>query len=104
MSVTEQEVIDIQEAKDIAFVRAHKGMVHVSDPEALPAFTDGRGVFDVDLHGRKLDAFVEKHKLEYRIDSEDLLPGINSSSENRPVYYGRALWIKRPRPLPNTVA
>ena len=102
MSSTEQKLIDIQEAKDIAFVRAQKGMVHLSDPEALAAFTDGRGVFDVDLHCRKLDAFVAKHKLEYRIDSEDLLPGVDSSSESRPVYYGCARWIKRSRPVPNT--
>ena len=51
MSGTKRELIDIQEAKDIAFVRAHKGIVHVSDPEALAAFTDGRGVFDVDFCG-----------------------------------------------------
>jgi hypothetical protein len=101
MSSTEQELIDIQEAKDIAFVRAQKGMVHVSDPEALAAFTDGRGVFDVDLHWRKLDAFVAKHKLDYRIDSEDLLPSVNSSPESRPVYYGCARWMRRSRPRPN---
>jgi len=98
MSSTGQEVIDIQEAKDISFVRTQKGMVHVSDPEALAAFTDGRGVFDVDLHCRKLDAFVAKHKLECHLDSENLL------SESRPVYYGRARWIKRSRPLPNKTA
>ena len=62
-----------QEATDIAFVRARTGMVHVSDPEALAAFTDGRGTFDVDPHCRKLDAFVAKHKLECRLASEDLL-------------------------------
>jgi hypothetical protein len=89
-----------QEATDIAFVRARTGMVHVSDPEALAAFTDGRGTFDVDPHCRKLDAFVAKHKLECRLASEDLLPGLNSASENRPVYYGRAWWIKRSRPRP----
>jgi hypothetical protein len=98
MGSTSQVTIDIQEAKDIAFVRAHKGMVHVSDPQALSAFTDGRGVFDVDLHCRKLEAFMANHKLHYRIDSEGLLPG------GRPVYYGRALWIKRSPRLPNAVA
>jgi len=98
MSSASQDVIDIQEAKDIAFVRAQKGMVHVSDPEALSAFTDGRGIFDVDLHCRKLDAFVAHHKLEYRIESEDLLPG------GRPVYYGCARWLKRSRSLPTPSA
>jgi hypothetical protein len=102
MSRTGQELIDIREAKDIAFVRAQKGMVHVSDPEALAAFGDGRGVFDADLHCRKLEAFVAKHKLEYRIDSEDLLPGTDSSSKSRPVYHGCARWIKPSRPLSNT--
>jgi len=90
-----EQVVDIQEAKDIAFVKAETGMVHVCDPEALAAFTDGSGVFDVDPHCRKLDAFVAKHKLEYRIESEDLLASLDSSSENRPVYYGVARWIKR---------
>ena len=77
-----------QEAIDLAFVRARTGMLHVSDPEALAAFTDGRGVFDVDQHCKKLDAFVAKHNLEARLDSEDLLPGVNSLSERRPVYFG----------------
>ena len=90
-----RQLVDIQEVKDIAFVKARTGMVHVCDPEALAAFTDGTGVFDVDLRCRKLDAFVAKHKLEYRIESEDLLPSLDSSSENRPVYYGVARWIKR---------
>jgi hypothetical protein len=93
-----------QEAIDIAFVRARTGMVHVSDPEALAAFTDGSGIFDVDPHCRKLDTFVAKHKLECRLDSEDLLPGLNSASESRPVYYGRAWWIKRSRPRRPTTA
>jgi hypothetical protein len=99
----QQEAIDIREAADIAFVRARTGMHHVSDPEALAAFSDGRGVFDVDPHCKKLDAFVAKHKLEALLESEDLLPGIGSQSESRPVYYGRAKWIKRTRLRP-TVA
>lgn len=98
MSSTSQDAIDIQGAKDVAFVRARTGMVHVSDHEVLSAFTDGRGVFDVDLNCRKLDAFVAHHKLEYRMDSEDLLPG------GRPVYYGRAPWLKRFRSLPTPSA
>jgi hypothetical protein len=48
-------------AMDIAFVRARTGIAHVSDPDALAAFSDGRGVFDVDPDCRKLDAFVAKH-------------------------------------------
>src|SRR5580692_9636627 len=98
MSSTEQEAIDI------AFVRARTGMVHVSDPKALAAFTDGRGVFDVDPHCRKLDTFVAKHKLSAVLASEDLLPSLNSASESRPVYYGVAWWIKRSRPRPTTAA
>jgi hypothetical protein len=94
MSSTEQE------ATDVAFVRALTGMVHVSDPEALGAFTDGRGVFDVDAHCRKLDAFVAKHKLECRLDSEDLLPSLTSAAESRPIYCGCARWTKRSRPRP----
>jgi hypothetical protein len=90
-----------QEAADIAFVRARTGMVHVSDREALAAFTDGRGVFDVDLHCRKLDAFIAKQKLQARIRSDDLLPGKDPETASRPVYYVR--WIKRSRHLP-TVA
>ncbi len=81
-----------QEAADIAWVRAQTGRVHVSDREALEAFTEGRGVFDVDLHCRKLDAFIAKHKLQARIESEDLLPGENPDAASRPVYYGRARW------------
>jgi hypothetical protein len=88
-------VIDLREASDIAFVREQMGIPHVSDPDALAAFTDGRGVFDVDPHCRRLDAFVTKHKLEAHIESEDLLPGTDSAPGKRPVYYGRARWIKR---------
>jgi hypothetical protein len=97
MSRTRHDVMDIAEAADIAFVRAKTGLVHVSEAGALAAFTDGPGVFDVDPHCRMLDAFVERHKLDAVIESEDLLPGINPTSENRPVYYGRARWMKRRR-------
>jgi hypothetical protein len=101
-----QHVVDMQEVKDIAFVKARTGMVHVCDPEALAAFTDGTGVFDIDIHCRKLDAFVAKHKFEpyqYLIEQEDLLPSLDPSSENRPVYYGVSLRRKRHRYSP-TVA
>jgi hypothetical protein len=104
MRSDQQEAIDIREASDIAFVRARTGMHHVSDPEALAAFTDGRGVFDVDPHCRKLDAFVAKHKVEARLESEDLLPPAGSQPENRPVYCGRAKWMKRGARFRPTVA
>jgi hypothetical protein len=100
MSGTEHEVIDIRAAADIAFARARTGLLHVADPGALAAFTDGPGVFDVDPHCTKLDAFLNDHKLEAYIESEDLLPGIDAASENRPVYYGRARWMKRYRQHP----
>jgi hypothetical protein len=84
-----------QEMVDIAFVRRRTGMAHVFDSDALTAFSDGRGVFDIDPHCRWLDAFIAKHKLEARIESEDLLPGENELSAKRPVYYGAALWQTR---------
>jgi hypothetical protein len=104
MPGNKQEVIDIAEAVDIAFVRARTGMHHGSDPEALAAFSDGRGVFDVDPHCRKLDAFVAEHKLEALLESEDLLPPAGSQPESRPVYYGRAKRIKRGARFRPTVA
>jgi hypothetical protein len=84
-----------REMIDVAFVRARMGMTYVSDPDALAAFSDGTGVFDVDPHCRKLDAFVADNELEAIIDSECLLPCANPQSEKRPVYYGRARWRKR---------
>jgi hypothetical protein len=84
-----------QDLMDIAFVRQRTGMAHVFDPDALTAFSDGRGVFDIDPHGRWLDAFIARHKLEARIESEDLLPGENEMTAKRPVYYGAALWQER---------
>ncbi len=84
-----------REMMDIACVRETTGMAHVFDPDALTAFSDGRGVFDIDPHGRWLDAFIAKHKLEARIESEDLLPGETEMSARRPVYYGAALWQTR---------
>lgn len=84
-----------QDLIDIAFVRRRTGMAHVFDPDALTAFSDGRGVFDIDPHGRWLDAFIAKHKLEARVESEDLLPGQNEMSAKRPVLYAAALWQKR---------
>jgi hypothetical protein len=56
---------------------------------------DGRGVFDVHPHCRKLDALVAKHKIEADVYSEDLLPSANPNAANRPVYFGRARWRKR---------
>ena len=84
-----------QEMIDIAFVKRRTGMAHVFDPDALSAFSDGRGVFDIDPHGRWLDAFIAKNKLEARIESENLLPGETETSAKRPVHYGAPLWQTR---------
>jgi hypothetical protein len=84
-----------RETIDIRFERARRSMTHVSDPEALAAFGNGSGVFDIDPHCRKLDAFVDRHKLDAIIESEDLLPCADPHAGKRPVYYGRARWIKR---------
>jgi hypothetical protein len=86
---------DTREMLDIAYVRRRTNSVHVADEDALAAFSDGRGVFDVDLHCRKLDAFVAKHKIEADICCEELLPCASPQMNNRPVYFGRALWRKR---------
>jgi hypothetical protein len=87
--------IDTREMIDIAFVRRRMKIPHVSDKDALAAFLDGRRVFDVDLHCRKLDAFVAEHKIDANIYSEDLLPCANPQVANRPVYFGLARWRKR---------
>lgn len=79
-----------QELLDIALVRERTGLLHVLAAEARDAFSDGHGVFDVDPRCRRLDAFLEKNKLKYCLDSEDFLPGIDEGSLNRPVYYARA--------------
>jgi hypothetical protein len=95
---------DTHEMLDIAYVRRHTKSAHVSDEDALTAFSDGRGVFDVDLHCRKLDAFVAKHRLEADILSEELLPCANPEIGNRPVYFGRARWQKRSMMGPGNAA
>jgi hypothetical protein len=61
---TELLGLDTREMLDVAYVRRQKNAAHVCDEDALTAFCGGRGVFDVDLHCRKPDAFVAKHKLE----------------------------------------
>ena len=96
--------LDTREMLDVAYVRRRTEAAHVSDKDALTAFSDGRGVFDVDLHCRKLDAFVAKHKLEADIYTEDLLPCANPEIGNRPVYFGRACWRKRSMPSSGNVA
>ena len=96
--------IDTREMLDVAYARRQTEAAHISDADALTAFSDGRGVFDVDLHCRKLDAFVAKHKLEADIYSEDLLPCANPEIGNRPVYFGRARWRKRPMRNPRNIA
>ena len=48
-------------------------------------------LFDVDVHCRKLEAFVAKHRTEAEIFSEALLPCANPEAEKRPVYYGRQI-------------
>jgi hypothetical protein len=93
-----------REMIDVAYVRRLSNAAHVSDEDAITAFSDGRGVFDVDLHCRKLDAFVAKHKLEADIYTEDLLPCANPEIGNRPVYFGRTRWRKRSMPSPGNVA
>jgi hypothetical protein len=89
---------------DVAYVRRRTEAAHVSDKDALTAFSDGRGVFDVDLHCRILDAFVAMHKLEADIYTENLLPCANPEIGNRPVYFGRARWRKRSIASPENVA
>jgi len=96
--------LDTREILDVAYVRRRTKAAHVSDEDALTAFSDGRGVFDVDLHCRKLDAFVAKHKFEADIYTEDLLPCAKPEIGNRPVYFGRARWQKRSMPSPSNVA
>jgi hypothetical protein len=91
----------MREMLDVAYVRRRKNAAHVSDEDALTAFSDGRGV---DLHCRNLDAFVAKHKLEADIYTEDLLPCANPEIGNRPVYFGRERWRKRSIPSLGTVA
>jgi hypothetical protein len=95
---------DTREVLDIAYVRLRTKSAHVSDEDALTAFSDERGVFDVDLHCRKLDAFVAKHRLEADILSEELLPCANPEIGNRPVYFGRARWRKRSMMGPGSAA
>jgi len=93
-----------REILDVAYVRRRTKAAHVSDEDALTAFSDGRGVFDVDLHCRKLDAFVADHKLEADVYTEDLLPCADPEIGNRPVYFGRARWRKRSMSDPGSVA
>jgi hypothetical protein len=96
--------LDARETLDIAYVRRVTTCAHVSDEDALAAFSDGRGIFDVDRHCRKLDAFVAKHKIEADISCEDLLPCANPELGNRLVYFGRARWRKRSVKGPNHAA
>ena len=96
--------LDMRGILDVAYVRRRTKAAHVSDEDALTAFSDGRGVFDEDLHCRKLDAFVARHKLEADIYTEDLLPCGNPEIGNRPVYFGRARWRKRSMLSPSNVA
>ena len=84
-----RKVASEREAMDIAFVRQRTGLAHVSDPDAMTEFASGRGIFDIDPHCRKLDAFVAEHNLDPIIESEEILP------PDRPVYFGRARGRKR---------
>ena len=81
---------DTREMLDIAYVRRRTDSAHIYDDDALAAFSDGRGVFDVDPHCRKLDAFVARYNIEAEIYSEELLPCANPQIGNRPVSLGRA--------------
>jgi hypothetical protein len=96
--------LDTRELLDIAFVRSRTNIPHVSDQNALDALLEGRGVFDVDPHCRKLDAFVAKHKIEADVYSHELLPCANPHFANRPVYFGRARWQKRSTAKPDAAA
>jgi hypothetical protein len=95
---------DAREMLNIAYVRRRTSSAHVYDEDALVAFSDGRGVFDVDQHCRKLDAFVAKYKIEAEIYLEELLPCANPQIGGRPVYFGRARWRKGSLPRPGHAA
>jgi hypothetical protein len=89
--------IDVREATDIQFVCVRTGMAHVDDPHAREAWLDGRAVFDVDPHCRKLEAWMEKNDVPGGFVCEELLPG------GRPVYY-TAVRRRPTPPLPPAVA
>jgi hypothetical protein len=96
--------IDRREMLDIAFVRRRTNIPHVGDENALDSLLEGPGVFDVDPHCRKLDAFVAKHQIQADIHSQDLLPCANRNDGGRPVYFGRARWQKRSTARPDDAA
>jgi hypothetical protein len=91
--------VDLREAADIKFVRQRTGMAHVDDPQARQAWLDGSAVFDVDLHCRKLEAWMERNDVPGGFVCEELLPG------GRPVYYTAVRRRSKPKPpLPPAVA
>jgi hypothetical protein len=77
-----------QEQMDIGSIRRSSEMVHVEDSGALSAFNEGRMLFDVTLHGRKLEEFIQKNGLEryIRRTSDGELQWIAMLVNDRPVY------------------
>jgi len=55
------------EKLDISLVKQWCKAEHVNSPDAMAAFDGGRGVFDVSLQARKLDAFISRNALQNQV-------------------------------------
>lgn len=83
---TEFEISE-EEKLDIASVRKWSKSPHVQDADALSAFREGRGVFDVGPHGSKLEAFIALNRLRVRRGADGGVLRMTALVDNRPVYF-----------------
>jgi hypothetical protein len=83
------EPISEREKWDIAGVRQWCKSAHVDDPDALSAFHEGRGVFDVLLHAPKLERFISEHGLKDLVARSPggYLPYMSGLANNEPLYF-----------------
>jgi hypothetical protein len=78
-----------EERLDILHVRQWCKAAHVQDTDALSAFNDGRGVFDVTPHAVKLETFIAQNAISEIVQrtTDGLLPWINALVNNRRLHF-----------------
>ena len=68
------------EKLNIRLVREWCNSEHVESPDAMAAFNNGRGVFDVSPQAQKLDEFIRKHGLQNQVRRGSLAALLNDGT------------------------
>ena len=65
---------------NVSLVREWCKSEHVESLDAMTAFNNGRGVFDVSPQARKLDEFIREHGLQNQVRRSSLAALLNNGT------------------------